>query len=177
MAKKSKTPDGEKCERTLPFKLNDEDKARKGEEASKYNKQLEGAMEAKKFEMSKHNAKIAELTKKVSAELKKINEGIERRAVTCTAVKNFEKDVIEYWFEGMVLETTPMKPDDRQMKMATDAKTDAKKSPAKWQKLAPKHRAKGYKDDDDQDTKDADIATVHKLETSRKGASSAVDPK
>lgn len=174
MAKKGKTPAGEKCERTLPFKLNDEDKARKGEDASKYNKQLEAAVEAKKFEMSKHNAKITELTKKVSSELKKINEGIERRPVTCVAVKNFEKDVIEYWFEGEVLETTPMKPDDRQMKLVDEKAPPVPKGVKreKWQTMAPK-----YKPGTGEETQEEQIASIHKLETSKKGASSMVDPK
>ena len=169
MAKK-KTPDGEKCERTLPFKLNDEDKARKGEEASKFNKQLEAAVAAKKAEMSKHNAKITDLTKKVSAELKKINEGVERRPVTCTAVKNFEKDVVEFWYEGIVLETIPMTAADRQLTLTPEEK---KKTRDKWQTLAPKYKAKT----EEEETQSEQIASIHKLETSRKGASSSVDPK
>lgn len=173
MSKKQKTPDGEKCERTLPFKLNDEDKARKGEIAAGLNKKLEEATDAKKVEMAKHNAKIKDLTTKISAQLKMINEGVERRAVQCVAVKNYEKDQIEYWFEGEILETVKMKEADRQLNL----NEKPKKGQEKWQKLAPKHPRKGDPPLTEAEEKSAEIASVHKLETSRKGASSSVDPK
>lgn len=173
MAKK-KTPDGERCERSLPFKLNDEDKARKGELAAKLNKQLELAQEAKKAEMQKHNAKITDLVKKVSSQLKMINEGIERKAVTCTAVKNFEANKIEFYYEGEIMEAIEMKPGDRQLVLDEKAKKEAKK-PNKWQRMVPKKPL--HKDADEEPTREDEIASVHKLETSRKGASSSVDPK
>lgn len=162
---KAKNPDGEKCERTLPFKLNDEDKARKGELAATLNKQLEAAQDRKKSEMAIHNEKISGLTKKVSAQLKMINEGIERKAVTCVAVKNFEQNKIEYWFEGMVLESIPMKAEDRQLDLKPK-----KGAAKKWQKSSTKQAMFP-------DAEENPIAQVHKLETSRRGASSAVDPK
>ncbi len=178
MAKK-KTPEGEKCERALPFKLNDEDKARKGEVAAQLNKQLEAAQDAKKKDAAKHNEKIGDLTKKVSAQLKMISEGVERRPVECTMVKNFESNKIEFWYEQEILEERDMTPADRQLDLTEKEKKAAKKT-EKWQKMAPKHKAKGYKEDDETDpevVKSAEIASIHRLETSKKGASSSVDPK
>src|SRR5262245_8784817 len=116
MAKK-KTPDGEKCERTLPFKLSDEEKARKAEIAANLNKKLEAANEAKKVEMAKHNGTIKDLTKKISDALRTINEGVERRAVTCVEVKNYDKNRVEWWFEGLALEDREMRPEDRQQSL------------------------------------------------------------
>lgn len=166
--KDKKTPDGERLERTLPFKLNDEDKARKGELAATLNKQLEVAIEAKKAEVSKHNAKITHLTKQVSAQLKMINEGIERKAVTCTMVKNFESNKLEYWFEGIILEETEMKPDDRQLAL----KPDEKKAKKKFQKTSAQDQMFP-----NAETREAEIASVHRMETSKRGANSAVDPR
>ncbi len=175
MAKKGKTPEGEKCERSLPFRLNDEDKARKGELASELNKSLEAATERKRAELKIHNGKIADLTKKVSAQLKMINEGVERKTVTCTAVKNFEGNCIEFWFEGQPQESIPMKPEDRQLKLSEkEKKAKVDKQSEKWQKLAPRYKPKNEAADDD---KDREIAQVHQLETSRKSATSSVDPK
>lgn len=176
MGGKTKTPAGEKCERTLPFKLGDEEKARKGEIAAGLNKKLEEAVEAKNVDMKKHGAKIKDLTSKVSAQLKMINEGVERRVVQCTAVKNYEGDVIEYWFEGQIMETVKMKDSDRQLNLnekVSKEKTEKAiaKGKEKWQRMAPKKPMPNGEDKDEQ------IAQVHKLETSRKGASSAVDPK
>jgi hypothetical protein len=171
---KDKTPKGEKRQRTIPFKLNDEQKARKGEEAAKLAAKIDEAVDLKKAEMSKHNVKIKEMTKKLSDFLKAINEGVERKPVTCTEVKNFNDDVVEYWFEGEVRETRKMTPEDRQTEMKI-----AKKTEEKWQKLAPKNRKRGdpLTTGEEAATEEQEIAQVHKLETSRKGASSAVDNK
>ncbi len=171
---KKKNPEGEKCERKLPFKLNDEDKARKAELAAQLNKQLEAAEAAKKADMAKHNEKIKKLRADVSTQLKMINEGIERREVTCTEVKNFEANKVEWYFEGEVLESREMKPEDRQLALDDKAKKKDAKKPEKWQRMAPKHRRKT---DPNEETQDEQIAQVHKLETSKKGASSAVDPR
>lgn len=173
MAKK-KTPDGEKCERSLPFRLNDVDKARKGEVCGQLNKTLEAAYEAKAIEMKKHNAKIKGLEDNISKHLSMINEGIERRPVTCSMVKNFDDNKIEFWFEGEILESRDMTPADRQLVLDAKAKKDGKKK-EKWQTHAPKF-VKGAPIES-QDLEDEEIKQVHKLETSRKGASSMVDPK
>jgi hypothetical protein len=174
MAKK-KTPDGEKVEVALPFKLDDEQKARKAEGAGSLNKTLEAAQEAKKSEMVKHNGKIKDLQKKLSAQLKMINEGIERRVVSCTRVKNFEKNMVEYWFEGEMLEEIEMKPGDRQLDLKEEKTKATKKE--KWQSMAPRFKSKGYSDDEEASSTAEQIAQVHSIESSRKGASSAVDPK
>lgn len=165
-----KNPDGEKCKRQLPFSLNDEEKARKGEDAGKFNIQIEKAMDLKKSEMAKHNERITGLTKKRDGLLKAINEGVERREVSCVEAKNYEKNLIEYWFEGKVLESREMKPEERQQNL-NEGKPSKKL--AKWQKLAPKYEPKKSKEDE----RDEEVASVHRLETSKKGASSMVDPK
>jgi hypothetical protein len=115
MAAKKKTPEGEKCERTLPFKLNDEDKARHGETAADLNKRLEDAKAAKKAEAAVHNENIKGLGAKLSHFLKMISEGIEQKVVTATEVKNFELNRVEFWFEGEILETREMTTADRQL--------------------------------------------------------------
>jgi hypothetical protein len=175
MAKK-KTPEGERCERTLPFKLNDEDLARKGELAAKLNNQLDAAEANKKRDLATHNEKIKILTEKRDKQLAMIDEGVERRPVTCTAVKNFAANIIEFWFEGQVMESIEMKPEDRQLTLAEKAAKEKgnEKPKERWQKMAPKYPAKNQAVEDD---KDAEIASVHKLETSKKGANSMVDPK
>lgn len=172
MAKKN--PDGEKCERKLPFRLNDEELARKGEMAAGFNTQIAAAVEKKKAEMAKHNAKIGDLTEKRDAQLAMISEGVERREVTCVEFKNYDNNLIEWYFEGVVLESREMKPEDRQMSLAE--KKPAKGEKPKWQKLAPKYKPK-EEELTDEEKKSAEIASVHKLESSRKGASSSVDPK
>lgn len=163
--------EGTKVKRALPFKLTDQEKARKAEAAAELNEQLEAAVKAKKEEVAKHTEKISSLTKRISGHLHAISTGEERREVQCLEVKNFEKDQVEYSFKGEVLETRPMTADDRQLDLKTQkGKKEAKEIP-KYQRLAPRYTPKK------QDDGDEDIAQVHKLETSRKTASSAVDTK
>ena len=172
-----KTPDGERVERSLPFKLDDELKARRGETAAGLSKKLDEAVEKKKTEMAKHNEGIKKFTTQISALLKCINEGVERRAVSCTAVKNFESNKIEFWYEGIILEEIEMKPGDRQLDLKEKSNKPAALKQERWQRMAPKYPAKTIVEESEEDAKKADIASVHKLETSKKGASSAVDPK
>jgi hypothetical protein len=174
---KTKTPDGEKCERSLPFKLDDDLKARRGETAGALNKKLDEATEKKKNEMAKHNEGIKKLTAQIGALLKAINEGVERRNVTCTAVKNFESNKIEFWFEGIILEEVEMKPGDRQLDLKDKSMKPAALKNERWQKMGPKYKPKTIVEENEEDAKREEIASVHKMETSRKGASSAVDPK
>lgn len=169
---KKKNPDGERCKRALPFKLSDREKAEKGELAAKLNKQLEQAMDLRKREMAKHNERVKDLTSKISRILTAIDDGVERREVSCVEHKNFEKNLVEYYFEGIVLESREMKPEDRQLDLAE--KKASKKAP-RWQKLAPKYNPKEEKTEDEK--RDEEIASVHKLETSKSGASSMVDPR
>lgn len=173
MAKKT-NPTGTKVDRTLPFKLTDAEKARKSEIAAKIHKQLEEAQDAKRADMVKHNGKIKELSGKVSTELRMINDGIERRAVKAIMIKNFEKDQIEYYYEGELMETVTMKPSDRQEELPIkDPKPRKGAKPDKWRSMAPNYKPKK----DPEDERDEEIADVHRSETSRKGASSAVDPR
>jgi hypothetical protein len=168
---KSKTPDGERVEVSLPFKLDDELKARRGETAAMLNKNLDEAVDKKKRDMAKHNEGIKKLTTQIGILLTSINQGVEHRRVSCVEVKNFEKNVIEWWFEGLVMDTRPMKSDDRQLKLQ-DKDDKKKKGEPRWQTLAPKFPERSTEED-----KDIEIAKVHRLETSKKGASSSVDPK
>lgn len=160
-----------KVKRALPFKLTDEEKARKGEAAANLNEQLEVAVAAKKVEVDKHSLKIKDLTKKISNTLHAISTGEERREVQCTEIKNFEKNLVEYVFKGQTLESREMTADDRQLVLAD--KPEKKGPKAKWQSMAPKYDPKKTAEEEESQ----EIAQVHKLETSRKTASSSVDTK
>lgn len=171
MAKKTKNPEGEKIKRAVPFKLTDAEIARKAEAASALNEQLELAVEAKKNELSKHSAKIKDFSTKIQRHLKCISSGEERREVMCVEHKNYDKDIVEYFFDGEIRDTRPMTAEDRQQSMKVDVKTAKKgsKEIPMWQRKAPKYTPKKVADEDEE------IAQVHQLETSRKGASSALD--
>jgi hypothetical protein len=160
-----------KVKRALPFKLTDEEKARKAEAAANLNEELEAAVAAKKVEVEKHTVKIKGLTNKISNTLKAIQTGEERKEVQCTEVKNFEKNLVEYVFKGQVLETREMTAEDRQLTLAD--KPEKKGPKPKWQSMAPKYDPKKTAEQE----ADEEIAQVHKLETSRKTASSSVDTK
>lgn len=167
----SKTPDGIKMKRKLPFKLGDEEKARKGEIAAQYAKMLEEAEVKKKSAMAIHNEKIKELKLKRDEHLTMINLGVEQREVNCTEVKNFESNQIEWWYGDQVIDSREMKAEDRQQTLEEGSK---EKKPRNWQKLSTKRPKDGPMMPLAEEN---EIAQVHKLETSRKGASSAVDPK
>lgn len=160
-----KTPAGEKVKRQLPFKLSDEEKARKGEEAAKINAKADKAMLLKKSDMDMHNKMIKSLVVKRDVLLKSINEGIEHREVNCVEVKNYDDNKIEYWYEGEVLDSRDMRPEDRQQTL-TEPKA---KKPNRWQKRHPVSSEEAREQEE--------IAQVHKLETSKRGAQSMVDPK
>lgn len=168
--KKITTPEGTKIKRALPFKLTAEEKAEKGELAAKMDKQIEAALEVKKAEVKTHTEKISALEKKRRAALTAIGEGVERREVTATEVKNYEKNRVEYWFEDKMLEDRIMTPDDRQQ--ALKPIKGGKKSAKGFQRFPVSSQdAKEMEEDR------VEIAQVHKLETGRNTANSAVDPK
>jgi len=173
MAKKI---EGEKIKRALPFKLSDEEKARKGEAAARLNEKLAEAVDKKKTEVAKHTAGIKELQTKISNHLTAISAGVERREVTCIEHKNFEKNVVEFIYEGEVLETRPMTDADRQIQMNTKAAAKVKKAAATVKDIVNRNKRirLPYKDDT---LEEEPIAEVHRLETSRKTATTAVDPK
>lgn len=170
--KKATTPEGTKLKRMLPFKLSDEEKARKGEIAAQLNKQHEEAVTQKKVAVAKHNERINDLSKRISVQLMMINEGVERREVQCTEVKNYESNEIQWWFNNEKMDSREMTTEERQMELTPVKKKSetSKEARPKWAKLAPKYKSKAEREDEE-------IASVHKLETSRRGASSMVDPK
>jgi hypothetical protein len=168
MAKKQ-DPKGDKIKRALPFKLTDAEKARKAEQAANLNQKLAEAVEKKKEAVSHHTAGIKNLQAQISERLRCIQDGTERREVQCIEVKNYEGNVVEFWFEGKMLESRPMTADDRQTTMKI-VKPGVKsiKEITKGKTRLP------YKDDDGDENP---IAAVHRLETSKKTATTAVDPK
>lgn len=167
MAKKH-NPEGEKVLRKLPFKLDDSDKAKKGMLAAEVSMQIDEA----KAKMASANAKIKEAIKtktaQVNALLREIREGVERREVQCVEIKNFEKSEIEWHFEGKILESRDMVAADRQIAMKI-----VPEKPRKGRRIRPGEAGFG----EDQSDERAQIAEVHRIETSRKGATTAVDPK
>lgn len=169
--------EGVKTKRMLPFKLNDQEKARKAEAAARLNEKLAEAKDKKKNEVAKHTAGIKELETKISNHLVCIAGGIERREVVCLEVKNFDDSRVEYHFEGEVLEHRPMKDADRQIVMNTKAAAKVKEVNQELARRAARRRPTlPYKDDTAEENA-LEIARIHKLETSRATASSAVDTK
>lgn len=168
MAKK-KNPDGKIIKRAIPFKLNEKEKSERGEQAGKLNEELKAAVEKRKIVMRDHNEKIKGLTNRVNKLLEQIHEGQERREAEVVEHKNFEKNTMEYYLDGDVVDKRPMTAEDRQLDLVT--KGDNKKPKEKWARMAPKYRGK------QEESESEEIASVHKIETSKRGATSSVDPK
>ena len=162
-----KNPTGKLVKRMISFKLTQLEMAKKGEAAAKVNEALEVAVLKKKEAMSHHNEKIKGLTAKISKFLNQINAGLEERDVECIEVKNFENNEMEYWFEGDMVFARKMEPADRQEEMDLKPKRGAK-----WQQAAPR---KSFPVSSEEAREKEEIASVHRLETSKKTKRSSVD--
>lgn len=162
--KKTKNPKGEKVKRTLTFKLTDEQKSKKGQEAAEMNSQLGVAMIAKKSDTDMHNAKIKTLSSKRDTLLTEIKTGTEKREVECVEVKNFDRKKVEWHFEGELKGERDLTEEDKQLNLSTN-----KAALRKFQQPGTVAVA------DPTDAKSKDIRAVHKLETGKNTAKSVLN--
>jgi len=87
--------------------------------------------------MDEFSGKIKDKSARVNELLTQIDTGFERREVECVEHKNFEGNVIEFWWEGQMLESREMNLKDRQMDMEDVPKKSPTKTRKKVVKLEP----------------------------------------
>lgn len=164
------TPKGVKISKEIDFVLTREDLAKKGENMSALDGEID-ELELQ-FEEVKQNwrAKISTreaARKDISAVVRAKKE---RRMVDVVMVKDFEAKEITYWFEGAIVESRTMTESELQME-ANFGNADKKAAPKKQKLVKHDPIAEAHAVDGPM----GDIAEVHKLETSRRDKTSAVD--
>jgi hypothetical protein len=172
---KAKMPKGEKVKRMIEFKLTADQKADKGLEAAKLSEEIGKVTYEKKAAADAFAAKLKDRTGRMTTLLREINRGVEKRETECIEFKNFDANRVEYWADGKKLHEREMTEQDRQLDLQakkTNAKGTTKADP-KWQGAAahmpaPKPSTKA-------DQKSAEIRTIHREETSQKGAYSQLN--
>ncbi len=161
-----KTPKGTEVTREVELKLDDATHAKlskeRGEKLRAKAKLEEEFAEVK----TKWADRIKPLSNRLAVLDEFVEHGIEKKTVKCTMVKNHEQSVVEFWFEGTVVDSRPMTPLDRQedlpIRRGRSTKTEKKRDVRK--------AASG-----DKDWEDDDIAQVRKAETSKKTKHSSTD--
>lgn len=167
MAKEAKkNPKGEKKIRTVKFALTEAQKAEKGVEAAKASQHLTTLEIEKAREMKTMGARIKDASSRVTTLLSEIHSGFEEREVECIEHKDFDKKEVQYWHEGKIVFSRPMRDDDKQLELKD------KKPQTGWQKT------ESLKEKDPKaqhDPKRAAIADVHRLETGKNTSRSALN--
>lgn len=158
MAKK-KTPKGTKVVRDVEISLDDKTRAKLAEELGEKLK----AQTKLELEFSDVKTKWKERLTPVSDRVKAIENflenGTETKTVETTMVKNYNDNVVEYWFDGAVVYHRPMTSVDRQEDLPI--KTRRGRTKENSVVMPP--------------TESEDIGNVRKLETSKRTKRSAVD--
>lgn len=159
--KKTKTPKGTKVTREVEIDLDEKLKLK-----------LVGELAEKSRSLTKLNTEFDEVKNKWKERIKPVQDrvetilafienGKEKKTVETTMVKNFEENRIEYWLDGVVVDHRPMTVTDRQEELPVKTRKGRIKE-ANVKTVEPT-------------TRDEDIAQVHRLETSKRTKTSAVD--
>lgn len=170
-SKSKKNPVGSKVTKEFEFKLTDpeiRDRLRLTKELRLEYDLLFGKFEEMKDAMK---TKLAALAARRDDTYRTAENGVERRTVESTLVKDFDAKEARYYFEGVAVEIRALT--DNELQMEVDFKKLGAKAKAVRQKIqkpnpvAEAHaKANGH---------DLDVAQVHKLETGRRSKTSSVD--
>lgn len=114
----SKKQDGE-VERVivtkeLTFKLTEKEIAQKGKSAAESKTRLTEKNHEFENVKQKYKGEIGAIECELSDHLSTIKRGTEDRTVECTMVKDFSRHVVEYVYNGEIMEERPMTMDERQ---------------------------------------------------------------
>lgn len=171
MAKKKTNPKGTKVSKPIAFDLTEKEFSEKGQEAASLSKEVRSLVG--EFEGIKEDwkAKIKDREAKRDELLTVIHAKKEVRTVDTVMVKDFASKIVQYWFEGEVVEERAMTENEVQMEMELRAPKSVEK----------KTRVRNVKDPVEEahqtevQTQQSDVADVIKEETGRRTKLSAVD--
>jgi hypothetical protein len=202
LKKTLKNPAGIKMMKRVPIRLSATELAERGQAAANFAASFD--QESDRFNQIKKDwkAKLDDLENKRDINLLAIREGKEERQVEVVMVKNYDQQRVEYYYEGNLVDHREMNADDNQQDLEEQqARASGKKvkSVKDTRKLIEETAAKrdmngaammmpgatpGAKVIDTTESKLAsetpaeereNIASVHKMESSRKTKRSSVD--
>lgn len=131
MAKrKKKNPKGQKTERPLLFNLTAEETRTKAIQAADDSISVTTLTAEYKGVQEDWKAKIKNRAASRDDLLSQIREGTEERTVECIAVKNYNQNVVEYWHEGLKIQSREMTKQEREQpdfNFSDDEKKEPKK--------------------------------------------------
>lgn len=166
--KATTTPKGETVTREVTLDLTDERKLQLFDEMAE-KMTAEEKLKADFADVkTKWNDRIKPVTDRITAIRSYVKDGKETKTLKVTAVKNWDQDVVEYWWDNKVVDSRPMNPEDRQEKLNIKKGRAKENSVTKPAKRDGRMAAAG-------DREDNEIDEVRKAETGRKTKRSAVD--
>lgn len=169
-----KNPAGQKLNKEFVFNLAQAEIAKMASEAANIDaERIEREVEraTKNKEML---AGIQDLESKRATLLAKIREKKEARVVEVTQVMNYDAKLVQYWYQGKVLEERTMTADELQAELPLKTKKKREKEPTGAQKTYAK--AKGAPVAESKaNGKDHDIQSTIRAETGRRTKRSSVD--
>lgn len=170
--KKKKMPKGKRVNRIVSFKLTDEQKAKKGYAASELSEELAVLRVEKKTTTDMFSAKIKSAESKMVTLLKEIHTGSEERDTDCVEVLNFDRNTVEYWADGEVVEERKMTQEDCQLELKPVSKK-------KFQQIKDGTTGETGKVDPIAEVvngqKNKDIADVYRMETGKNTSKSVLN--
>lgn len=161
MARKStKNPKGTKVVREVELDLEEGLKLKLADELADKSRALTKLRQEFAEVSTKWKERIKPVSDRVDTILSFFEDGKEKKTVECVAVKNHQDNKVEYWFEGKIVDHRPMTTDDLQDQLKLTTKRGrTKENSVKFP--TP--------------TESEDIASVRKLETSKRTKHSSVD--
>jgi len=140
--KPAKNPDGIKMKRMVGIAVDQKTQLKKHQQLSKLQLDYFETEEEKKASARNYNHKMKDMKATIQRLSRENDSGTEDTEVDVVAVKNFEANEVEYYYEGKVVETREMTDDDRQ----TDLED---KAPKKKTKLRKNAKNKAFEDGDE----------------------------
>ncbi len=110
-----------KVNKEVWFDLSDAQIAEKAREAAKVSKEV-GDLEAEAKDTSaSYKSRISKKELEVRGLMQVINAGKESRYCFCDMEKNFERNVVQFYFEGKLVEERAMTHEERQLEMQVNS--------------------------------------------------------
>lgn len=114
--RKEATKIEDKVLHSVTFDLTEDEFAGKGKHAAGLQGKINGLESKFKIVKDEHKAETSLLESECSQVLAVIRRGKEDREVECTRVLDFENAIAEFWYKGKLVDSRPMRPDEKQMK-------------------------------------------------------------
>lgn len=152
-----------KVMRNVDVKLTKEEVHDFGKESAELDRQIDDKELELKEETERRKGEIKTLQSDMRKKLRLIRQGFETRNVECEEIKDFNRNVVEYYYQGEMVHERVMEPSERQLQLIKDKHEKAQSE------------AKEAANGSHPTSKQAEVASIIKDETRRTTKHSSVD--